>query len=316
MATPTVADYLKYANLQMAAEALYDFNATLPGVVLTPGAIFNDPLTDSILTDGNLHASKFTPTEATLSGLTSDWVVVEHKSNTTTGFSGTLFKNQSTNELVLSFRSTEFIDDAARDNTATNTLEIKDKGFAFGQIDDMEVWYKHLTNDGLIPAGAKYSVTGYSLGGHLATAFNLLRQEDGTQGRVDNVYTFNGAGVGSVTQGTLGSVMQYFKDLRKDSAQVDATIDNVDLLSTYQTLRAGLTDGSLTLPQAKAMIDGFPIPSSLTLSPDSLEYKALIEDKTRISLALDRAIKVHDAAHYAPTLSAESNDTSVWRLAA
>ena len=27
MAAPTIADYMKYADLQMAAEALYDFNA-------------------------------------------------------------------------------------------------------------------------------------------------------------------------------------------------------------------------------------------------------------------------------------------------
>jgi hypothetical protein len=37
----------------------------------------------------------------------------------------------------MSFRSTEFIDDAARDNQATNAMEIKEAGFAFGQIRDM-----------------------------------------------------------------------------------------------------------------------------------------------------------------------------------
>ena len=62
------------------------------------------------------------------------------------GFSGTLFKAKQDNaalgiqkdELVLSFRSTEFADDAARDNEATNLLEVKDKGWAFGQLSDME----------------------------------------------------------------------------------------------------------------------------------------------------------------------------------
>jgi hypothetical protein len=62
---PTIADYLKFANLQMAAEALFNFNATPPGTILTPGAKFTDPLTTAILTDGNLHSSKFTATEAT-----------------------------------------------------------------------------------------------------------------------------------------------------------------------------------------------------------------------------------------------------------
>lgn len=36
MATPTTADYLKYANLQMAAEAVYQFDANKPQVLL-PG---------------------------------------------------------------------------------------------------------------------------------------------------------------------------------------------------------------------------------------------------------------------------------------
>jgi hypothetical protein len=46
--------------------------------------------------------------------------------------------------LALSFRSTEFIDDAARDNEATNKLEINDFGFAFGQLADRETRYAKL----------------------------------------------------------------------------------------------------------------------------------------------------------------------------
>ena len=41
---PTIADTLKFANLQMAAEALFNFNATPPGTVLTPGAKLDNPL--------------------------------------------------------------------------------------------------------------------------------------------------------------------------------------------------------------------------------------------------------------------------------
>ena len=138
---PTITEYLKFANLQMAAEALYTFDATQANVNLEPGKKFNESLAidrfTTILTDGNLHSSKFTSTEATK--FAAEWTVVEHISNTTTGFSGTLFKNNATNELVLSFRSTEFLDDHARDNTATNVLEIKEKGFAFGQLSAMEL---------------------------------------------------------------------------------------------------------------------------------------------------------------------------------
>lgn len=108
--TREVATYLKYANLQMASEALLD---RIPQVGLVKA-----------LTDGNNRSSKFTQIQAD-QFIADGWTVVEHKSNTPTGFSGTLFKNNSTGELVLSFRSTEFADDAARDNQATNGMEIR-----------------------------------------------------------------------------------------------------------------------------------------------------------------------------------------------
>lgn len=60
---PTIADYLKFANLQMAAEALYNFNATPLGTNLIPGdKRLDELLTVANLTTGNLHASKFTTT--------------------------------------------------------------------------------------------------------------------------------------------------------------------------------------------------------------------------------------------------------------
>ena len=70
MPAPTIAETLKFANLQMATEALFTFDATQAGVILTPGDKLENPQTLSIerftniLTRGNLHASKFTTTEA------------------------------------------------------------------------------------------------------------------------------------------------------------------------------------------------------------------------------------------------------------
>ena len=95
MTTPTTTELLKFANVQMAAEALYDSDATL-GLPLTPGKPFSGAITPQVLIDGNRHASKFTTTEA--AKFVADWELVEHKSNTTTGFSGTLLKNRTTNE--------------------------------------------------------------------------------------------------------------------------------------------------------------------------------------------------------------------------
>jgi hypothetical protein len=112
-------------------------------------------------------------------------------------------------EYVISFRSTEAVDDAIRDSSSTNTLEIHETGWAWGQIADMEKWYADLKASGAIPKGQKVDVTGYSLGGHLATTFNLLHHDE-----IGVVITFNGAGVGEIKAGhTREDLFGYFADL-------------------------------------------------------------------------------------------------------
>jgi pimeloyl-ACP methyl ester carboxylesterase len=182
MPTPTISEYLQFANLQMAAEAF---------LVRDDGTVRDDIA--AALIAGNNHASRFTQNQA--DSFAEQWEVLDQKANTATGFSGTLFKAIKDNlelgihkdDLVLSFRSTEFLDDAARDNEATNKLEIGDFGFAFGQLADMETWYAKLQGDPSLLKDKAFSVTGYSLGGHLATAFNLLHP-----GAAEQVVTFNG----------------------------------------------------------------------------------------------------------------------------
>jgi len=166
MSAPTTAEYLKYANLQIAAEAFIRNEET--NALDSAGALYL-----RALVRGNDHSSRFVASQA--EKFSGEWEVLDQRANTKTGFSGTLFRNRDTNETVLSFRSTEFIDDAARDNKATNELEIKETGFAWGQIADMQQWYAELKEDGTkLGAGQAFSVTGYSLGWHLATVFNLL----------------------------------------------------------------------------------------------------------------------------------------------
>ena len=168
-----VADILKYANLQTAAESF---------LVRADGAVRDDIV--KALTDGNNRSLKFTQTQAqAFADPNSGWTVLAQKANTASGFSGTLFKSNETGELVLSFRSTEFIDDHARDNQATNAMELAEGGFALGQIADMEAWYKTLAENPAMLKGQTFSVTGYSLGGHLATTFNLLRQQEAQAGQ-------------------------------------------------------------------------------------------------------------------------------------
>jgi hypothetical protein len=126
MTNLTVADYLKYANLQMAAEAFLANEA---------GVLVGDIATALVL--GNKHASKFAEAQATaFVDPETGWTVVAQKANTPTGFSGTLIRNNQTDELVLSFRSAEFIDDNLNDSQATNILELKAHGFAYGSIGD------------------------------------------------------------------------------------------------------------------------------------------------------------------------------------
>ncbi len=135
MKVSTIADYLKYANLQMAAEAfLVDRDNSV-----------TDDIAGALL-EGNKRSSKFTQPQA--EDFNKLWQVVDQCANTPTGFSGTLFRaikddaasGIHKDDLVVSFRSTEFIDDSARDSEGTDKLELAKGGFALGQIADMEAW--------------------------------------------------------------------------------------------------------------------------------------------------------------------------------
>ncbi len=223
--TNQVATYLKYANLQMAAEALFGQQDK------DPGTTTSGPIDPDDLTTGNNRSSKFTVTQA--KEFVKDWEVVEHISNTTTGFSGTMFRCKTDDaarglkagELVMSMRSTEFIDDAVRDSK-TNELEVKGFGWAFGQIADMMAWYDKL--DATVTGGKSITVTGYSLSGHLATAFNQVMVERKQGWRIDNTYTFNGAGIGEVKDGhSLVDVLNEFNAAKSNGANAGYFTDSV-----------------------------------------------------------------------------------------
>jgi len=204
MADNQINKLLEFANMQMAAEAFLLRN--IDGGLLPT----DSPTIRLRLEAGNTHASRFTAVQA--EQFTADYEVVTQYRNDPlqtggAGFSGTLFKNRTTGELTLSFRSTEFLDDAVRDSKSTNELELKELGWGLGQIAEMEAWYAQLRADPALLGGKLFNVTGYSLGGHLATAFNILRREDfAATGDPDSnpivsTYTFNGAGTGGINNG-------------------------------------------------------------------------------------------------------------------
>lgn len=195
---------LVFANVQMAAEATR-LNEVMAGTLNLEAALLT----------GNNRNSVFTAVDA--AQFAREWAVVAHRPNTDAGFSGTLFRFTGetdpgrglvNGQLVMSFRSTEFIDDAVRDTMATNNLEISEHGWAFGQIADMKRWVDSLYANNSIGPSQPLAVTGYSLGGHLATAFNLMYPR-----AVSATYTFNGAGVGRNTKG--GSLMTTFNGAGK-----------------------------------------------------------------------------------------------------
>ena len=209
------ATILEFARLQLAAEVLYGFKNAIPNWEIAGSdpvqgnLLFGNFIKPELLESGNDHNSKFTPTDA--QEFDKNWEMVAHIANTATGFSGSLFRAKKdiegtrikAQDLVMSFRSTEFVDDDVHDSRSTNTLEIKEKGWAFGQIADMEHWFGILQEKGLIDK--PLYVTGYSLGGHLATAFNILHRYRINKRTGDKLikatYTFNGAGVGYGSDG-------------------------------------------------------------------------------------------------------------------
>jgi hypothetical protein len=273
--------YLKYANLQLAAEAI-DLKNGLTSKNLS-----------DVLKKGNDRTSKFTNTSA--DDFASKWQVVatQDNTNTNTGFSGTLFVciaddpalGYKAGEQVISFRSTEFADDAVRDNKATNMLEIQATGWAFGQIDDMKKWVDGLYASGKISPANSLDVTGYSLGGHLATAFNLLYP-----GAVRNTYTFNGAGVGVVNPGTsLTQVIAQFDRQRVNADGKQIVFSDADANLILQQLRAKLT-GGVAPTNADIALAG-------SLVTNDNERNLLVEALTRINLVLDEVTRVSHIAN-------------------
>lgn len=258
---PTSPQLLEvYTLLQIAAESfLKDTNRGDPAQPPTGSGSFD--LTPFMLTRGNLHSSRMTATQA--AKFASEWVVLSHQPTTSTGFSGTLFKYKGDADaqlgltpgmLVVSLRSTEFIEDTARDNQATNVLELSQGGWAFGQSADMRAWFnaaRTANKNDFDAVGGKVDVTGYSLGGALATALYSLYPE-----AINKVYTFNGAGVGTL-KADLGTILDRFDSARQVGSNT-LFFGSADGRSRYATLSAKYSKSNMTTtgnPDEQAKLD-------------------------------------------------------------
>lgn len=125
--------------------------------------------------------------------------IVDHHKNDATGFSATLTYDSKTKSYVLSFRSTEYRNaskggDFERDGGLIvdgADDEIVKYGFALAQLVAMERYYQEVRAK--LTHEATLNVTGYSLGGHLATVFFQLHSEE-----IAETFLFNSPGRGNV----------------------------------------------------------------------------------------------------------------------
>lgn len=287
MSTTRVPALLSFANLQMAAEATR-LNEVLAGTLTLEAALIS----------GNNRSSAFTTSEAT--NFAKDWIVVAHEPNTDTGFSGTVFQFTGADDparglirgqLVMSFRSTEFIDDAVRDNQSTNSMEVQKFGWAFGQIADMKKWVDGLYTSGTLTASRPFTVTGYSLGGHLATAFNLMFPSS-----VSSTYTFNGAGVGKMLNGvSINTTIAQFEQMRQQTADLSSLFSRSDVRAVYQDLRRSMINGSRpTEVQRQSVLALMPTPGTVPLpvSTTDPDVRLLYEAFTRIQTIQAEATRI------------------------
>lgn len=289
-----VPAYLTFANLQMVAEASFGFReggadaATAPGTTRAYGDVAQ--LTSELVL-GNGRASRF---PRALAESFEGFAIREHLSNTTTGFSGTLFEytgpidprlGLETGQLVMSFRSTEIIDDLARDAEATDR-EISQHGFAFGQLADIELWYQGLLERGVVHPTQSLIVTGYSLGGHLATAFTLLHPET-----VVETVTFNAPGVGRMASSTeLAAILAEFQQRRSQGSADD--FQSGPASSLYAILRPSLNPPA-NGDAVEAAISS--VQQALDEAPGAGEGQRTIDELGRLRDALRPIERLFDA---------------------
>ena len=217
-----IRTWLDFALQQMAAESyIHRFLSGELGLeaVLKVGSN-NLPGDQS---DVDVLSGKTRMTTLQAQKFTEKYQVVDHHANDASGFSATLLRyvEDGVTKYTLSFRSTEpkpateggdvnrdgLLADGLLGLTAAADGEIAAQGFAFGQLLAME-WYfsdlrqGRLTNGTIDPSlqaffanpANKINVTGYSLGGHLATVFTELHDA-----QVADTYIFNGSGRGRMS---------------------------------------------------------------------------------------------------------------------
>ncbi|MEO8037739.1 MAG: carbohydrate-binding domain-containing protein [Betaproteobacteria bacterium] len=212
-----------------------------------------------------------------------------------TGLSATLIQNRETGAYTLSIRSTEYVSpnlggDKYRDLDGADKNDLAFNGFAFAQIDALEHYYAWLLEN--IPGlseGPLY-VTGYSLGGHLATVFTEMHPE------VVQAYTFNGAGRGEWdhAKGDLADIVAYYRDILGDPR-----------LASFRIA----SDAASALRAAALKREGEPL-DAVDISVDARHAWAVYSTVERFGIQSLAAIAVATAAISDPNRTDLTNNTA------
>lgn len=212
---------------------------------------------DADLPNGGL--TRFTKAQAT--EFLRDYRVIHHLSDNptdgqaetfngialNTGFSATLIRDKTTGQYTLAIRSTEYKPwsaggDRERDAYGAD-LALLTGGFALAQIDTMEKYYAWLKSSGTLPPNAQLNVTGYSLGGHLATVFTELHRTD-TDVRLQETVTFNAPGRGTwdLSKGSLSDLLTFYRAVLANPA---ASVPQPGTAAFVKYIAAVATSGPL-----------------------------------------------------------------------
>ncbi|HKT34262.1 MAG TPA: calcium-binding protein, partial [Nitrospira sp.] len=266
-----ITAWLQFAIQQMSSECYLDGINLLSRNEVKDKLLLgnNHPLLDPVL------SGKTRFTNSLADQFLDRYQIVDHHADDASGFSATLLFDTQTNSYTLSFRSLEFRNQAEggdyeRDGrnasglTSAASGEIAFSGFAFAQLMSMEQYFKDLQlgkkSDGTVdPAleaffanpSNRINLTGYSLGGHLATVFTELHAS-----RVEHAYIFNGSGRGRIA-GFAGTAETTLSD---EALRIDAMLDRFnEILSNPERGVTKASDRDLPVYQAAiALYDANP----------------------------------------------------------
>jgi uncharacterized delta-60 repeat protein len=305
--TLSIKQLLDHAILQSVAESYLDrwtgwSSSDDPGSEAVPGG--QRFSLEDILKFGANHP-EYNPdgdgatrlTQVQIDWFTDNYKLVTHYSNDHSGFSATVFQSRTNPaEYTISFRSTEYQaenkgGDWSRDGADAADGDINHYGFALAQLASMEIFYAQLkagktfnnstgqfesslSGQAFMNTSHTLNVTGYSLGGHLSSAFTLLHEAD-----IANTYNYNAAGLGGINTAN------------GDRAPSDGDI--FDLIELYQSMMAwdgigtplwwaGLPDGDRADFRAAAQANpsGLPAGNLYDTEKHQLAMK-LIGNQTR-----------------------------------